>query len=222
MLYKKYDQIEICHGSKDIVERPVYGKGEINNDYGRGFYSVSIKNEELAKEWACSPFNSTGVGFVNRYSLDTRDLNVLDFEKRDIIYWIVLTATCREPNLKGNELSILQKEYLIDTALFDCIYGWRCDDTYSRIIARFMDDACTDKAIWEATRLGHLNRQFVIVSEKAFDHLKYNDSYKVNDFSRYRNRFLSRKNEADDGFNACVRKNRSNGKYLTDYLEELK
>ncbi len=102
VFYRKNNSISLCHGSKEVVEKPRFGKGEVNNDYGRGFYTVSAYDEELAKEWACSPFNKTGVGYVNQYDLDTTDLEVLDFDKMDIIYWIVLTATCREPNIDAD------------------------------------------------------------------------------------------------------------------------
>ena len=41
----------IYHGSKEIVEKPVFGVENLRNDYGLGFYCT--KNIELAKEWAC-------------------------------------------------------------------------------------------------------------------------------------------------------------------------
>ena len=39
----------IYHGSKDIIEKPEFGKGNQKNDYGLGFYCT--ENVELAKEW---------------------------------------------------------------------------------------------------------------------------------------------------------------------------
>ena len=42
----------IYHGSKNIITKPEFGKGNIANDYGLGFYCT--ENIELAKEWACS------------------------------------------------------------------------------------------------------------------------------------------------------------------------
>ena len=38
----------IYHGSKDIIEKPEFGKGNKKNDYGLGFYCT--ENVELAKE----------------------------------------------------------------------------------------------------------------------------------------------------------------------------
>lgn len=42
----------LYHGSKDIIEKPIYGQGKKYNDYGLGFYCTD--NIELAKEWGTS------------------------------------------------------------------------------------------------------------------------------------------------------------------------
>lgn len=42
----------LYHGSKDIIEKPIYGQGKKYNDYGLGFYCID--NIELAKEWGTS------------------------------------------------------------------------------------------------------------------------------------------------------------------------
>lgn len=39
--------ITIFHGSEKIVERPTFGEGKMNNDFGLGFYCTV--SEELAK-----------------------------------------------------------------------------------------------------------------------------------------------------------------------------
>ena len=36
----------IYHGSEKIIEKPVFGKGNLRNDYGKGFYCT--ESEELA------------------------------------------------------------------------------------------------------------------------------------------------------------------------------
>ena len=50
----------LYHGSREIVEQPLYGKGSENNDYGQGFYCT--ESLELAKEWACPEIKD---GFAN-------------------------------------------------------------------------------------------------------------------------------------------------------------
>lgn len=62
------EKIIVYHGSSKIIEKPIWGMGNPNNDYGLGFYCT--ENEELAKEWACS---SESDGYANKYSLDLTD-----------------------------------------------------------------------------------------------------------------------------------------------------
>lgn len=40
----------IYHGSKEIVEKPIFGKGNSKNDCGLGFYCA--KEIEIVKEWS--------------------------------------------------------------------------------------------------------------------------------------------------------------------------
>ena len=37
----------LYHGSSEIIEKPIFGKGKAYNDYGRGFYCT--ENFELAR-----------------------------------------------------------------------------------------------------------------------------------------------------------------------------
>ena len=67
------NKIKVYHGSAKIIEKPVYGIGNPNNDYGLGFYCT--ENEELAKEWAVS---SQYNGFANQYKLDISYLKILN------------------------------------------------------------------------------------------------------------------------------------------------
>lgn len=64
--------ITLFHGSESIIEKPVFGAGKRNNDFGLGFYCTA--DEKLAKEWAVSSLRD---GFANRYLLDTEYLRIL-------------------------------------------------------------------------------------------------------------------------------------------------
>ena len=68
-------KITLYHGSEQIIESPTFGFGKQNNDFGLGFYCT--ESEELAKEWAVSSLRN---GFVNRYSLDTEYLKILNLK----------------------------------------------------------------------------------------------------------------------------------------------
>jgi hypothetical protein len=165
--------VTILHGSKNIIERPYFGGGKKYNDYGSGFYCTREKDIELAREWACSVYNKTNRGFVNKYSIDISGLNVLNLDKKEIINWVAITSVCRKMSIDKKILDELKEKYYIDVDKYDIVYGWRCDDAYSKIISMFVSGAMTDTALIQATRLGHIQTQFVIKSERAYNRLNY-------------------------------------------------
>ena len=74
-------KITLYHGSEQIIESPTFGLVKQNNDFGLGFYCT--ESEELAKEWAVSSLRN---GFVNRYSLDTEYLKILNLNNPCLLY----------------------------------------------------------------------------------------------------------------------------------------
>lgn len=44
---KMKQQLTLYHGSNQIIEKPIFGYGKKNNDFGLGFYCT--ESEELAK-----------------------------------------------------------------------------------------------------------------------------------------------------------------------------
>lgn len=218
MFYRKTSKIQLCHGSSSIIQQPYFGGGEQTNDYGRGFYTVSMKNKELAKEWACSLYGNQVTAYVNNYVFDTTNLRILNLDKLDIIYWVTLTATYRGvATIDTDALTALQRKYFIDLSDYDCIYGWRCDDTYSKIIRNFLAENLSAEAIKEAVHLGYLQEQFVLKSARAFERIAFTGAETINDIATYAHRFKTRKDAADLEVNALKRKYRT-GKYLGDYL----
>ncbi len=75
----------LYHGSDHVIKRPEFGAGKKHNDYGRGFYCT--ENIELAKEWAVSEDVD---GCVNKYSIDTSRLSILDInsEEYTMLHWL--------------------------------------------------------------------------------------------------------------------------------------
>lgn len=67
------DNIIIYHGSQNVISAPVFGKGNVGNDYGVGFYCT--ESLELAKGWACAENKN---GYANRYQLEFTGLSVLN------------------------------------------------------------------------------------------------------------------------------------------------
>ena len=110
-------KITIYHGSKQIVEVPVFGEGKKNNDFGLGFYCT--ESNDLAKEWAVSSLRD---GFSNRYTLDTEYLNILNLNSPDytILNWIAVLVEHRIFSIK-TPVARRAKQYLIDIPVEDVL-----------------------------------------------------------------------------------------------------
>lgn len=89
-------KLNLYHGSPEIVQKPVLGKGKIYNDYGQGFYCT--EHLELAKEWACTENID---GYVNQYEIDTGHLNILNLSSDEytILHWLTLLMVHRKIRL---------------------------------------------------------------------------------------------------------------------------
>lgn len=219
--YTKTNEIILLHGSKSIIPQPVYGAGEEYNDYGKGFYCISPESEEnirLAKEWACSIFNNTKTGYVNKYKLNLDDLKILNLNMYNILVWTAITANHRNLSTNQEILQKLKEKYYIDPKGYDCVYGWRCDDTYSNIVRDFIGNNITDEAVDKAIMLGNLKNQFVLISEKAFNQVSCIGYEEVKPFDKYRRDFERRKSKADMSVNRIKIENKARGSVLAELL----
>ena len=166
--------ITIYHGSVSILEHPVYGKGKLHNDYGRGFYCT--ESLELAKEWAVDENRN---GYANKYVLDMQGLNVLNLsDKRfTVLHWITVLLCNRVFNLK-TDIAKLGKQYLLEhfslpSSEYDVIKGYRADDSYFAYAESFLNNTISVQRLSEALRLGNLGEQIVLMTQKAFSNLRF-------------------------------------------------
>ncbi len=85
--------LTLYHGSEKIIQKPIFGAGNKNNDYGLGFYCT--ESIELAKEWACS---SELDGYANAYTIDTDGLKILSLTNGDyhILNWLFVLLQNRK------------------------------------------------------------------------------------------------------------------------------
>ena len=175
----------VYHGSKEIVEVPVYGKGSEQNDYGRGFYCT--ESPELAKEWACPSAND---GFANKYELDMTGLKVLylNGEGYNILNWVAIlinnrTFSKRSPIARQASKYLLE-EFLPDISGYDVICGYRADDSYYSYAKDFLNNTISVNQLAKAMKLGELGEQIVLMTEKAFEQIEFVD-YEIADSSIY-------------------------------------
>ena len=198
----------IYHGSKDIVEKPEFGKGNKKNDYGLGFYCT--ENVELAKEWAC--FNNETNGYANQYEIDLSAYKVLDLreEKYSILNWMALLLKFRTFDV-NTPISAQAKEYILENFYvnveeYDVIIGYRADDSYFSFAKDFINNTISVEQLAEAMRLGELGIQIVLKSKRAFDTVKY-ISYELAECKEYYVKRVSRDKKARETYLSGHRQN---------------
>ena len=192
----------LFHGSKYIIEKPSFDYKNNNSDYGSGFYCTC--DLESAKEWACR--NSSN-GIVNKYSLDIRNLKILDLtdSKYSIFHWLTLLIKNRiitQQVYRYNKAVIdyLFENYSIDLSSYDLVIGYRADDAYFKFPIAFIEGRISINQIEEVYRLGELGKQVVVISKKAFDKIKFLEFLKVSEdyHFKYRNRIISANTKLED------------------------
>ena len=161
----------LYHGSDHAVERPQYGAGKEDNDYGSGFYTT--QDFARAAEWASLYGRDRAV--VSRYRLDSHDLVVFDLDVAGPLAWIAEVVSHR--GVSGATARALALEFVAkyrpDTSGADIMVGYRADDSYGDVIESFfLGELCVDEVkrlFWK----GDLGVQVFIKSPRAFERLEY-------------------------------------------------
>lgn len=205
-------KIELLHGSDHIIEKPDFRLGKANNDYGRGFYCT--EEMSVAMEWACK---QNVDGFVNHYTLEKDSLRILNLLEGEynILNWLALLLKNRTFRLPS-EVAMDAREYIIENFLvdlsnYDVVVGYRADDSYFSFAENFVQNGLSLRSLNRALRLGKLGVQTVLVSEKAFENLKF-EGAQLADRNIYYPKFVSRDTAAREAYRNDVR----NGKYYRD------
>ena len=206
------EKMIIYHGSSKIIEKPVFGMGNPNNDYGLGFYCT--ESEELAKEWACSADSD---GYANKYSLDLTGLSVLSLTNGEynILNWLFVLLENRQFRISG-DIATQAKEYIfnnfaVDYKNYDVIKGYRADDAYFSFANAFLNNTITISQLEKAIVLGKLGEQVVAISQKAFDAIEFIEASAAPN-ETYLPKKIARDSAARDEF----RKEKSRGSVLTE------
>ncbi len=177
------DQIIIYHGSEKIVEKPVLGGGSLKNDYGYGFYCTEDRNA------ACIWANRNGTfGYCNRYEIKQKGLKVLDLTSDDFdaMHWISLLLQHRSLDEADQRkfktlLTDLFSAYPVSLEDIDIVVGYRADDRYFRYCKDFLSSQLDYDSLVKSLKLGRLGKQYVLVSERAFENLRFLDAERIDD-----------------------------------------
>ena len=222
----------IYHGSVKIIEQPQYGAGRKDNDYGLGFYCT--EDIELAKEWAASDERG---GFVNCYEVEEDGMCFLDLQQipeesgsysaqeRMILQWMALLVDNRAIRL-GSPVERRGKEYLVsrflpDISKYDCLIGYRVDDSYFSYARAFLSNTLTIGQLSAAMRLGNLGLQYVIRSPRMFDRIRFLEAVPV-DGGVYFPKRMQRDQSARKEFRRMLDQEAGEGRYLSDLMRENK
>lgn len=211
----------LYHGSKDIIEKPIYGQGKKYNDYGLGFYCTD--NIELAKEWETSFERS---GYANRYQIDCTELKILDLndDKYCILHWLAILLSNREfdtpAGLALEAKEFLKKNFMLDYKEYDIIKGYRADDSYFSFAQDFINGTISYRQLNNAMYLGKLGIQYVLKSKEAFNRIVF-DGYEEAEYKEWYAKKMKRDKSARREYFDVERNRRQRGDiYITQILDE--
>ena len=167
-------EITLYHGSDHVIKTPVFGFGNMRNDYGVGFYCT--RHLELAQEWAVGPDRD---GYVNSYHLDSKGLRTLDLNGKNtcILHWVTLLLRNRGVSASSPTevaaMEYLLKHFSINIDGYDIIVGYRADDSYFAFARDFLRNTLSLERLSYAMKLGNLGSQVVLKSKRAFERLRF-------------------------------------------------
>ena len=167
--------MRLYYGSKTFFTKPIYGEGNITNDYGLGFYMTD--SYELAKLWAVQ--HSEG-GYVLTFDFDMNGLNVLNlnsYGEVDVLKWISILVNHHfafaDREKYRSRIEWLNRKFHINLDSVDAVIGYRADDSYFNYSRAFVADELSFEILTEAMRIGKLGIQYVAISKQAFKKITF-------------------------------------------------
>lgn len=212
---------KLYHGSKDIIQKPIYGYGKSYNDYGLGFYCTD--SSEMAMEWAVAKDRD---GYANAYELDCDGLSILDLNapQYSILTWLAILLENREFDatspLAQEAKEYLLQHFMIDYRSYDAIIGYRADDSYFSFAEDFISGAISYRQLSNAMHLGKLGQQFVLISPKAFEHIRFTGYEVALNSEWYARKMLRDKAARREYFNVERNRRQRGDLYITTIMDE--
>ena len=211
----------IFHGSDHIIEKPILEQGKPYNDYGLGFYCT--ESIDMAKEWAVGESSN---GFANCYTINCKALSILNLCNKEysILHWLTILLENREFDTI-TPLAFQAKEYLLerfhtDYRKYDCIIGYRADDSYFSFAQDFLNGAISIRQLNRAMFLGKLGQQFVLISKKAFESIKFTGYEVAYNSDWYRRKVSRDKLARREYFDSTKNRFEKDDIYITQILRE--
>lgn len=167
--------IEVFHGTDHILKKPMYMGGRNDNDYGNGFYTTEY--EDRARSWAA--LNGRENAIVNVYELEIDALRVLNLNDYGVLAWIAEVVKNRGTEQESVQFigDKLVELYCLDSANADIIKGYRADDSYTQVIEAFLLNQINIAEVERLFYKGSLGNQIFLKSPRAFEHIRWKNSY---------------------------------------------
>lgn len=211
----------IYHGSKDIIEKPIFGAVKKYNDYGLGFYcTLSL---DMAKEWAVIKDRD---GYANKYQIDTNGLTILDLNdsKYTFLHWLTILLKNRTfdmPSILARDAKeYLIKNFSVSLDNVDIVIGYRADDSYFSYAQDFINGTISYRQLCNAMKLGKLGQQFVLISKATFDSIKFIDHEIAKASELYPKKELRDRMARSEYFDVERNKRQKGDLYITAILDE--
>ena len=213
----------IYHGSKEVIEKPLFNFGKRYNDFGRGFYTTD--NIEIAKEWAVKDNID---GYLNYYEIDIDNLSFLDLTSSSysILNYISLLLQNRFFTLKG-DIAADAKEYLINNFSvplknYDVIVGYRGDNSNFSYLEDFINNSISLRKLKASLTFDREGKQIVLKSKKAFDSLSFIKAEKVYKDLYYQKKIDSDIRSREEYFSNKIKREKSDIYILNILNEKMK
>ncbi|MCD8285750.1 MAG: DUF3990 domain-containing protein [Clostridia bacterium] len=212
----------LYHGSTVEVRKPLYGVGKRDNDYGQGFYMTKTAN--LGREWAVRENTD---GWLGKYKLDTRGLNMLNLTdgRHTVLQWLCLVLTNRTVDITSvvmNEnLEYLKNAFSLDTSPYDCIQGWPADNISFSLALNFVSNGLAYEKLCSIMHLGCWGMQYVL-TRKACERISFLGSEPVYSSLWYPKKLAREARAAADveRIRQQQKEKPSQGLYMTDIVRQ--
>jgi len=213
--------ITLYHGSKDIIEKPIHGRGFKYNDFGPGFYCS--KELDIAKESAVDLKRN---GYVNIYKMHYNNLLILDLFRFSMIHWLVILLRNRELDLlspfAAEAKAYILRHFTLGIESYDVVIGFRADGSYFSYAQDFLNGEISYRQFCKSIYLGDLGRQVVIKSKRAINRLVFT-GYEEAKAAKWYERKVERDQEARREYYKVRSKREWRDIYIHDIImEEMK
>ena len=111
------------------------------------------------------------------------------------------------------------KNYYVDVEQYDVIIGYRADDSYFRFAKDFLNNTISVQKLSEAMKLGKLGVQTVLISEKAFNSIRYLGNESV-DHRTYHTKRVARDKQAREEYFSVQESHVENEEFINDIMRK--